>query len=446
MSEQLIRQLHPEYPVHKAIVPAEEPLPSPPRPARFPLTVSADRRRLIDADGTPFLVQGDAAWSLIANLTHEDAIRYLDDRRAKGFNTVLVNLVEHLFSQDPPRDLAGREPFTTPGNLGTPNDAYFDAAELVLDACRERGFLVVLAPTYIGYRHPHDGVETLHADGWYDEVVATGPEDCRRYGEYLGRRFGRFENIMWCIGGDWHPDEARAGLDAAAEGLRSTGVTGLFTAHVHPEFSPVDSFDGSDWLDVNVTYTYGIVHEKVLADWHRDPPWPFFLMESTYEGEHNASELQIRRQAWWSVLCGANGHIMGNNPIWLFWTGWQDAIELPASIAMARWGAFFRRIGWADLAPDDRHTVLTGGLGEARGLDRATAACTPDGRLTVVYMPSRRPIEIQLSELAGPALRATWFEPATGREVNGGTLAAVGGAWLTPPFETDAVLTLATAD
>jgi hypothetical protein len=113
---------------------------------------------------------------------------------------------------------------------------------------------------------------------------------------------------------------------------------------------------------------------------------------------------------------------------------------------MARWGGFFRRMRWADLAPDDRHTVLTRGLGEARGLDRATAARTADGRLAVVYTPSRRPIEIQLSVLSGPAVRATWFEPATGREVEGGTLAAVGSAWLTPPFEIDAVLTLATAD
>src|SRR5204862_7078830 len=118
-----------------------------------PLTISSDRRRLVDADGVPFLVQGDAAWSLIANLTYEDAVRYLDDRQAKGFNTVLVNLIEHLYSKDPPRDLQGREPFTTPGDMATPNDAYFDAAEHVLDACRERGFLVVLAPTYIGYRH-----------------------------------------------------------------------------------------------------------------------------------------------------------------------------------------------------------------------------------------------------------------------------------------------------
>ncbi len=439
--QQDLRQ-HPRHPVHPGEpTAAAAPLPSPPPAQRFPLSISADRRRLLDADGRPFLVQGDAAWSLIANLTLDDAIRYLDDRRALGFNTVLVNLIEHLFSQDPPRDLAGLEPFTTPGDLGTPNHAYFDAAERVLEACAERGFLVILAPTYIGYRKDRPGV-SRHLEGWYDEIVATGPDGCRRYGEYLGRRFGRFANIMWSIGGDWHPEEARPGLDAAAAGIRSAGVRNLFTAHPHPETSPVDVFAGSDWLDVNVTYTYGIVHQELLHDWSRDPVWPFFFIESSYEGEHNASELQIRRQAWWSVLCGSNGHVMGNHPIWLFWEGWEEALGLPASFAMSRWGDFFRQLRWAELEPDATRRVLTGGLGEARGLDRATCAVTSDRTLAVIYTPARRPLEVQLGSLAGDRVRVEWFEPATGRRLPGGPLVAEGAAWLTPPFPEDSALIL----
>jgi hypothetical protein len=442
VNDRTIRKLHPVHPSERHA--STEPLPDPPSATRHPLTISDDRRRLLDADGRPFLVQGDAAWSIIANLTYDDAVAYLDDRRAKGFNTVLVNLIEHLFSSDPPRDLAGREPFSTPGDMSTPNDAYFDAAERVLDACAERGFLVILAPTYIGYRHERADGASPHLDGWYDEIVATGPDGCRRYGEYLGRRFGRFDNIMWCMGGDWHPDQARAGLDAAAAGLRSAGARGLFTAHVHPETSPIEAFSGSDWLDVNVTYTYGIVHEQLIRDWRREPAWPFFLMESSYEGEHNASDLQVRRQAWWSVLCGANGHIMGNHPIWLFWTGWQDALDLPASMAMARWGSFFRELPWAELAPDVDRRLATGGLGEARGLDRVTAALTLDRRLGVAYLPAHRPLEIQLGAMGGPNVRVGWFEPATGQRLAAGTMLADGAAWLTPPFTEDAVLTLET--
>jgi hypothetical protein len=59
----------------------------------FPLAVKRGKRYLVDAAGRPFLIQGDTAWSLIAQLTREDVVLYLDDRRARGFNTLLVNLI-----------------------------------------------------------------------------------------------------------------------------------------------------------------------------------------------------------------------------------------------------------------------------------------------------------------------------------------------------------------
>jgi hypothetical protein len=304
---------------------------------------------------------------------------------------------------------------------------------------------LILAPAYIGYDKDRGPGFGRHHDGWWDEIVATGPDGCRRYGEYLARRFGRYANVMWCIGGDWHPEETRPGLDAVAAGLRGGGVTNLFTGHVHPEHSPIESFAGSDWLDVNVTYTYGIVHQALLKDWRRSPAWPFFLIESTYEAEHNASHQQIRRQAYWSVLCGGNGHCMGNSPIWLFHTGWQDALDLPASVAMARWGDLFRGLPWADLVPDLDHRLVTAGLGEAAGLDRTTAALTADGRVGVAYLPVPRSVEIDLGVVAGPMVEASWFEPATGRRVRVGTLVAAGTSTLTPPFAEDAVLVLTSA-
>lgn len=421
-------------------------LPEPGPTVRYPLSVSADERRLLDANGWAFLVQGDAAWSLIANLELADAVRYLDDRRSKGFNTIIVNLVEHLYSRNPPRDLAGREPFITPGDMSQPNDIYFDAAERVLDACAERGFAVVLAPAYIGYRHDRGKNVPPHLDGWYDEIIATGPQGCRKYGDYLGRRFGRFANIIWCIGGDWHPEGTRAGLDAVADGIRGAGVKNLFTGHPHPEFSPVETFAGSTWLDVNVTYTYGIVHRMLLDDWRRKPVMPFFLIESTYEGEHNASQQQIRRQAYWSILCGGNGHCMGNHPIWLFGDGWQDALDLPGSLAMARWGAFFRALPWDEFTPDIERRLISAGLGEARGLDRVTAARTADGRIGVAYLPVHRAIEVQLGSLTGPRISVEWFDPTSGRRISGGTLLAKGTAMLVPPFEEDSVLVLTSGE
>ena len=54
-------------------------------PARavFPLKVGAGGRALVDARGRPFFVQGDTPWSLTHNLTFEESVRYMEDRRAR---------------------------------------------------------------------------------------------------------------------------------------------------------------------------------------------------------------------------------------------------------------------------------------------------------------------------------------------------------------------------
>ena len=327
-----------------------------PIPGRRPairLSISPDRRRLLDADGRPFLVQGDAAWSLIANLdlrgcgplSRRPPRQGLQHAHRQPDRASL--LARSAARPRRPRAVldAGRtwQRRTTP--ISTRRSACSTPARSAASPCCWRPATSATGTTAATACRSASTAGTTRSS-------RTGPDGCRVYGEYLGRRFGRFANIIWMIGGDWHPEEARTGLDAIADGIRSTGVKNLFTAHPHPEFSPIESFAGSSWLDVNVTYTYGIVHRSLIADWQRDPPWPFFLIELTYEGEHNASHQQIRRQAYWSVLCGGNGHCMGNYPIWLFWDGWQDALDLPGSVAMARWGGFFRALPWSELVPD----------------------------------------------------------------------------------------------
>ena len=92
--------------------------------------------------------------------------------------------------------------------------------------------------------------------------------------------------------------------------------------------------------------------------------------------------------------------------------------------------------------PDLDRRLISSGLGEARGLDRVTAAQTADGRLGAAYLPVRRPVEVQLGALSGARVAVEWFEPASGRRARGGILAAEGAAILAPPFEEDSVLVL----
>src|SRR5438874_8828266 len=121
----------------------------------MPLSVGPDRRHLIDESGHAVLIQGDAAWSLIANTTADEATWYLDQRRAQGFNVILVNLIERLFSADAPRNLLGDEPFTRPGDFTTPHESYMAHAERILELARARGITVILYPAFLGYPYHH---------------------------------------------------------------------------------------------------------------------------------------------------------------------------------------------------------------------------------------------------------------------------------------------------
>jgi hypothetical protein len=380
--------------------------------AVFPLTVEPGERYLVDAAGRPFLIQGDAAWSLIAQLTRADVDLYLDDRRARGFNTILVSLIEAKFATNAPANAYGEPPFLTPGDYGTPNEAYFRHADWVLRRAAEKGFLVMLTPSYLGY----DG----GAEGWYEAMVANGPHRLRRYGEYLGRRYRDFSNILWVHGGDYDPPH-KSLVRAIARGIRKYDPQALHTAHGSPETSALDYWQGEPWLQVNNVYTYGAVYRPALRQYDRAERMPFFLIESAYENEHEATEQRLRTQAYQAVLSGAAGQIFGNNPIWHFDSGglypapvtWQQALHSRGAQSMTHLHNLLMSLPWWQLIPDAGGILLTEGM--ASGDERAVAARSADRSFALIYLPSSRTIAVDLRQLAGPCVSATWYDPADGQ-------------------------------
>ena len=415
------------------------------------LKVGANKRYLVDQNNVPFLMQGDAAWSLIVELNDTEVEEYLNNRHQKGFNAIMVNLIEHKFCKHPPLNVAGDGPFTTPGDFSTPNEKYFAYADWVIRKAAENGIYVLLYPIYLGYM----GTD----EGWIEEALANGPEKCLNYGRYLGKRYKDFDNIIWMMGGDRHPGPALEDVDMIALGIKEYDQRHVFSAHCEPDHSAVDDFSGGLWLNFNTTYTYGIVHVRLLRDYNRTPAMPFVLIESSYEGEHNSSEVQIRRQAYWPVLCGGFGHVFGNNPLWHFDTPgfftqfangvlpprkmtWQQAMDLPGSVGMELWGELFRSRNWYNLIPDQKHEVVTSGLGEFNGLDYLAAARTSDGSTLIAYMPTSRRISVEMSKLAGREVKAWWYDPRNGKAAAAGIYPASGRQEFTPPGEGDWVLVL----
>jgi hypothetical protein len=409
------------------------PPPATPWPkATYPLRIPMGKRHLEDAAGQPFLIHGDTAWSLIAQLAREDAATYLRDRQARGFNAILVNLIEHRFSSHPPANAYGHRPFLTPGDFAAPSEDYFAHADWVVRQAAARGILVLLAPAYLGNRGG--------AEGWYGEMVAGGPAKLRAYGQYLGRRYGGFTNILWVHGGDFDPPRKDL-VRAVAEGIRELDPRALHTAHCGPETAPIEHWQGEPWLQLDNVYTYGPVRTAALKEYARPERMPFFLIESAYENEHGAGELRTRTQAYQALLSGACGHVFGNNPMWHF-DGpgphpapmpWQRSMDSPGARSMTHLRSLLETLPWWRLEPDQTGVLLVNG--EGAGRERAVAAHLPDKSVGLVYTPTMREIRIDLGELAGRQTSARWYDPAGGRfgEVAGSPFAGEGPHVFQPP-------------
>src|SRR5262245_19460169 len=156
----------------------------------YPLKVSANRRYLVDSRGTPFMVVGDSPQSMIGNLSLKEAAEYIANRKAAGFNSLLVDVlcVKYTGCRDDGTTAHGIKPFTTPGDLSTPNPAYFERVDALLRLAARAGMVVFLDPIETG--------------GWLSVLKTNGVDKDVAYGRYLGERYKGFANIVWSSGND----------------------------------------------------------------------------------------------------------------------------------------------------------------------------------------------------------------------------------------------------
>lgn len=415
----------------------------------YPIKLSESSSYLVDWRNRPFFINGDTAWSLIVQLSKANAINYLSDRAQKGFNLVLVNLIEHKFATNAPANLAGQAPFTIPGDFNSPNESYFSHADWVINEAAKKGLVVLLAPLYLGYR--------CGSEGWCADVKASSVATMRNYGRYVGNRYKNFPNIIWLIGGDTDPvaDGVAEKVSEFVAGMREFDKVHLFTSHNAPEQAATDVWRSETWLNLNNIYTYNNTYPMALAQSNRAGSKPFFLIETYYENEHNSTPLDLRRQAYWTVLSGGiGGHIFGNCPIWHFNSpsgsgfcvgrAWQSQLSSTGSTTLAYLGRLFASRAFYKLMPDQGHSVLTAGFGS--GETYAAAAWASDGSFVIAYIPTNRTVTIDLSKVAGPSVRAWWFNPRTATASLINSYQPKGSTIFTPPDEHDWVLVLDNAE
>jgi hypothetical protein len=399
----------------------------------FPLKVSGGRRHLEDAAGKPFFVLGDTPWFL-QKLPIEDVRRIMDDRKAKGFNTLFLEILDD--SRMPSRDAQGRTAFDPETDIARPVvEEYWKYADAVMDEAARRGFFVIMSDLWYG----------AGAGLWMHHVTV---ENAPAYGRFLGKRYARFQNLMWMHCGDRNPTGRLAECARRlARAMKEEAPHQLHTAHLSPEFASARFFAGDPWLDVNMAYTYGPSYKHVLPEYQRDDPVrPVILGETGYEGEDNNIQLlpdakkgelwspfRIRRNAYWAVFSGACGYCAGTR-LWRFEPNWRTILDAE-SIRQAP--LILRLLAprpWQRLVPDARHELVTAGFGASGRADYATAALADDGRLAMAYIPSPREIAVDLGRLRGK-VAAHWFDPTNGESiaVAGGPIADRGRRSFSPP-------------
>ncbi len=399
----------------------------------FPLKISSSGRSLTDQNNVPFFVHGDSPWSMLAQLNKEDTERYLESARKQGFNAIILNLVEHQFSDRAPRNHTGAAPFKTPGDFAMPNEAYFAHADWVLAKTKEKGLLVLLFPAWAAA--PKAG------GGWNQEILKNGPEKCREYGRFLGRRYRDFPNIIWGHGGDQNPppDSPMArNLLKILLGIKDQAPRHWHFYHGTRAKTSLDQENFASHVDLDAVYVcdeargaarVGESHTTSLKSYNREKFRPHFLFEAVYESvskekpkwgdPYTSDRARLRRQAYWNVLSGSTGHFFGNYPVWALQAGWDGpgGLGSPGRQDMQYLKTLITRRAWWKLAPDDKHLTVTKGSGTVKEADSVTAARADDGSFVMAYLPSTgttaRTLTVDMSRLRGPAT-ARWFNPADG--------------------------------
>ena len=389
-----------------------------PRKVVYPLKLSANHRYLVDQRDRPFMIVGDSPQALIGNLSVKDAAFYIRNRRAAGFNALWINLlcVKYTGCRDSGSTADGIKPFTSPGDLATPNPAYFARVDNILRLAAKAGLVVFLDPIETG--------------GWLSTLRRNGIAGARDYGRFLGSRYKRFPNIVWMSGNDfqsWSDPVDDGVVHAVATGIRATDPSHLQTVEL--DYPRSGSRDDPRWLDVidlDAAYTYFATYAQVLRDYARSPAMPVFMVEASYEGEQNGSSVSpgdppiLRRQEYWSALSGATGQLYGNHYTWQFAPGWKQHLDTTGSRQMRYLVRLFSGQPWFRLVPDQAHKIVTAGYGASTptanvgSSNYVTTAATPDKKLAVSYLPNGGTLTIDMARFAG-RVRGRWYDPTTGR-------------------------------
>lgn len=408
-----------------------------------PIRVSADGRRFVHADGTPFFWLADTAWNGVLKADPGDWERYLDARRQQGFTAVqFVSTHWRAF----PKDRWGETAYTGERRIRI-NPRFFQRLEGKVEAINRHG--LVAAPVVLWALKPPSPAAVL------------AEEDLVKLAKYIVARWGAY-HVVWILGGDGNY------LGERAERWRRIGraVFGrrhdrLVTMHPGGLLWVADEFRAEPWFDF-IGYQSGhgdsaehlrwLVFGPPAREWRKRPPRPIVNLEPNYESHlayHSRrpfTAFHVRRALYWSLLISPTaGVTYGNHGIW-FWAErpqvptdhphsgvapvWSEALFSEGARSVSLLKRFFSSIEWWKLLPCPELLLEQPGTPE-EPQKFVAAAKAEDGTLAVIYTPEGGRLKLRAELLRLPA-EAVWFDPRTGDRRPAGTVAGERAELATP--------------
>ncbi len=414
-----------------------------------PIQVSADRRFLVHADGTPFFWLADTAWNGVLKAKPADWDRYLSRRREQGFTAIQAVLTQwRAFAADEAGEVAfsGREQITI-------NPAFYQRIDDKVAVIAQHGLVPALV--------------LIWACTPIDPGHYLGAEDCIVLARYEAARYHAYRAV-WLLGGDGeysgeHADKWRQ----TGRAVFGQGSSHVVTMHPRGINWPNEDLRQEPWLSF-ASYQSGhgdsegnlrwLTQGPPAHHWDETPPLPIINQEPNYE--HHVSyhsrgvfgPHEVRRALYWSLLVTPTaGVTYGHHGIWPWMEEravpkdhaksgeappWWEAVDSPGATSVMHLRRFFDEIEWWRLRP--AQDWLSEQPGIARAEEFVAVARAEDDSLAVAYTPTGDPIALRAEATAHFGHRR-WYDPR-----NGAWQEAIpdDAGWFTPPDRQDWVLLL----
>jgi len=401
-----------------------------------PLKISANKRYFQTKDGKPFFWLGDTGWLLFVKCNREDAVKYLDDRKQKGFNVIQVMLVHDInlgvnaYGDSALHNKDVSKPNITPGSAFADPQEYdfWDHVDYIINEAAKRGIYMALVPV------------------WGGNIKYVTVLQAKVYATFLANRYKNKSNIIWLNGGDIKGGDALDKWNMIGTTIRSIDKDHLITFHPRGRNSSSAWFHNAAWLDFNMfqsghrsyaqdtsaneTLHYGEDNWRyVQYDYKLKPVKPTFDGEPSYEdipyGLHKANEpywqdYEIRRYAYWSVFAGSCGFTYGHNSVMQFYTPgdsgtsffpkvkWQTGLTAPGAQQMKYLKELMLSQSYFDRVPDQSLVADNG--------ERYNRVLATRGKgYAMFYIYNGRTFTVAANKLNFEPGKAMWFCPADNR-------------------------------